>query len=459
MGRALETVFIIGGMQIIIMVLERLRNKKWYLAWIALTTVIGTIIELFITGNPDKLITIVLVWFLILGVVPAFAVFVIVKAVWFVKNKGKVSELTKGRKRYFLLAVVAFLAVVMAINWFLYSATGAGILGVFSSQPMLSMEEIEAKAGTFTRNYPDVIKGNWEPNGHHMERMILKDSDRLKEMGVNTVSIAINYEFNRDGTPFIRDEHRSLSNLVRAKEEGFAVFLVPSLGKATLYDFDKEGVAITKEEYLTICEEVSLEWAEFAEEYQVEYITPISEFDGIVQMNFAGEEPWGERFPETAKVVGEWHRRVLPKMREVFTGKISTKFGYVYKELAARADDFAGYDIIGTASTHDNYGLDHARISIKDVFNHTATIAEETNSSWAVLEAWMPIGGPLWPTKTNEDGESLDSLHDEYYRISTEEYLKRGGGVGYIFHSWTMPISPVKDRPAEQVLTDFFSQI
>jgi hypothetical protein len=440
------------------MVLERLQNPKIYLGWVALTTVVGTLIEFFAADNPDKFITIPLVWFFALGVVPAFAVFLLVKIAWFVKNRGQAKEILKGRKRYLLVAVAVFLVVIIAINWLFYNMAGFFLWDIFTTQP-LSEEEVRAKAGTFTRNYPDVVKGVWEPNAYHMEKMLLRDSDRLKEMGVNTLSVAINYEFNKDGTLLIRDEHRSLSNLVRAKEEGFAIFLTPSLGKETLYDFDKEGVEITKEEYLAICEEISVKWAELAEEYQVEYISPVSEFDGIVQMNFAGKVPWGERFPETAIVVGEWHKRVLPKMRDVFTGKISTKFGYVYPDLVARADDFAGYDIIGTASTHDNYGLDHARKSIKDVFNHTATIAEETNSGWAVLEAWMPIGGPFWPTSVNEDGESLDILQDDYYRISTEEYLKRDGGAGYIFHSWTMPISPVKGRPAEQVLTDFFNQI
>ena len=56
--------------------------------------------------------------------------------------------------------------------------------------------------------------------------------------------------------------------------------------------------------------------------------------------------------------------------------------------------------------------------------------------------------------------EGMNSvLHDDYFRISIEEYLNIGGGVGYIFHSWTMPVCKVKDTPSEQLLTDFFSQI
>jgi hypothetical protein len=138
---------------------------------------------------------------------------------------------------------------------------------------------------------------------------------------------------------------------------------------------------------------------------------------------------------------------------------VATKFGRTEQEMADRADDYMGYDIIGTSSGHNNFGVEHFQSDTVKEFNRTRYIAEVTNSNWAVLEAWFPTGVLHWPVTVNDDGESLYELHDDYFRISTEEYLNTGGGYGYIFHSWTMPVSKVKDTPSEQVLTDFFGKI
>jgi len=56
---------------------------------------------------------------------------------------------------------------------------------------------------------------------------------------------------------------------------------------------------------------------------------------------------------------------------------------------------------------------------------------------------------------------SLDELQDEYYEVLTSEYLRIEGTKpsGFFFHSWIMPGSKVKDRPAEDVLRNFFNSI
>lgn len=362
-------------------------------------------------------------------------------------------------KKVGIIIVLVPVIIFIFLNWITYNTAGLLFWDTFATNP-LTPEEIEEKRGTFTPNPPDTIKGVWEPQAMHLERMLIFDVDRIKEMGVNTVSLSLDYNFNPDGSYFTIDRDKTLSNLVRAKELGFAIHFMPSLGRKELYDFEKEGIDMTKEKFLDKCDEIAVETAKIAEDFGVEFYSPMSELDGIVQTNFAGDVPWEERFEETAIVVGAWYKRILPKVKAVYKGKVATKFGRTEQEMADRADDYMGYDIIGTSSGHANFGMEHFKGDTIKEFNRTSYIAKVNNCTWAVVEAWFPIGGPFWPVSVNEDGESLDQLQDEYFRVSIEEYMNYNeNAVGYVFHSWTMPISPVKDRPSEQLLKDFFSNI
>ncbi len=125
-----------------------------------------------------------------------------------------------------------------------------------------------------------------------------------------------------------------------------------------------------------------------------------------------------------------------------------TEFSYIQQEIADTAEDYRGYDYIGLGLFRTRYSL-------------AAGMAEAINGSWGVFEAWMPFSGSVVPGTTNREGQPLEPLQDDYYKISFEEYMNFQGlkPSGYIFHSWTMPSSPVRGRPAEQVLKDYFSKI
>lgn len=320
----------------------------------------------------------------------------------------------------------------------------------------LSEEEIQKRLPDLTRTYPDIVKGNWEPSASFLHKMLRQDVDELKALGLNTVSVAVQYEFNKDGTYFMREgEEREIrSNIVMAKEQGFAVWLAVSfVGGGDIKKYEDKGIFISQEQYLDASNEAALKWAEIAEEFKVEYFGPQNELDYMLSINFE------EDGPRRAKILADWYKQILPKVRQVYKGKVIAKFAWVEESLPETASDYTGYDYVGMAMGHGSKNLDGYRDHVKEQYGRIINLAVGSRSQWMVLEAWNSFGGPLF--KENDDGESLDELQDEYYKVSAEEYLKieKNKPVGYIFWSWIMPGANVKNRDAENVLKEFFSQL
>lgn len=102
---------------------------------------------------------------------------------------------------------------------------------------------------------------------------------------------------------------------------------------------------------------------------------------------------------------------------------------------------------------------------MKYYYSILSKVAEKSNASWLISEAWMsyenkfdPIGSTL-----NEDGESLDELQDDYFGIAGEVYMEfmetENKPEGFVFISWLIPGEDLRDRPAEQVIKEFYSRI
>ena len=173
------------------------------------------------------------------------------------------------RRRRLLTGILVALFIVFAgVNLIVYQMTG--LWPHEKAAEIVFSEEMMAEIlPTLTREYPEVIKGNWEPNESYMSQ-VLDASDRLRGLGVNTLSCAAEYEFRDDGSYIMRDEGLRRSNLVRAKQEGFAVYVgVSFVGSGQVSIADREA-QISLEEYLEVSEELALEWARFAEECGVE---------------------------------------------------------------------------------------------------------------------------------------------------------------------------------------------
>ncbi|RLG20642.1 hypothetical protein DRN74_04955, partial [Candidatus Micrarchaeota archaeon] len=159
-----------------------------------------------------------------------------------------------------------------------------------------------------------------------------------------------------------------------------------------------------------------------------------------------------ERFNLTSK----WHLEILPELRKIFKGKIIVKLADPSEDL-----NLSGYDLIGITVRHDEVPLGEFRGYIRNKYADLVSSANVSSADWLVSEAWFPYGGPFYPTTSNRDGESLDELQDDYFQISIEELKKfeENKPKGFIFLAWTMPGMDIRNRPAEQVLHDFFTSI
>jgi hypothetical protein len=306
-----------------------------------------------------------------------------------------------------------------------------------------------SKGFNFARNYPMVIKGNWEPNENFMKQ-VLDDSDRLKGLGVNTVSISVDYELNKDGSYFMRSERQIMLNLFRAKENNFAVLLTPNFIGPNGHNWKEEGVDITKERFLQISEEVMLKWAKIAEEYNVEFFGPQKEFNFILARNW----------DDSVKISNTWHKEMLPKLKKVYQGKLIVLLG-----RAELGIDVSGYDYLGITVGPGNtvnrqtQSLPKYREELHDHYQLTNDIAKAAKVEWLVTEGMAIYGGVHYPDMVlNDVGESLDDMQDDYYKVMFEEYLKFKP-AGFIFWAWLMPGADIKDRPAEVEVKKFFAKI
>jgi hypothetical protein len=313
----------------------------------------------------------------------------------------------------------------------------------------LTEAQIEQRLPALKRNYPNVIKGNWEPSPFHMSKLMGQEVDNLKKLGVNTVSVNVEYRFKKDGSFYVSNEQLIKSNIIKAKENGFAVMVVPSFMPMGDPVLKNQGVSITEQEFKEASTQAALKWAEIAEKYKAEFFAPQNEFDVLIDVNFADDE-------EVFVITSKWHRNILPSLRKRFSGKIIAKLGRCLPDM-----DVTGYDYVGITISHQEKGLNQFRKDIKQQYLGLSQAASKSGCEWLVSEAWMPYGGPFYPQRTNREGKSLDELQDEYFKIAAEEYLKfkQNKPSGFIFIAWIMPGEAIKNRPAEKVIENFFRKL
>lgn len=312
----------------------------------------------------------------------------------------------------------------------------------------------------FSRHYPEVIKGNWEPSSSDMGKILKNEVKNLKNLGVNTVSIVPEYDFKENGDYQLNGRQEEiLDNLYQAKQAGFAVLIAPNFMGATGEDLQSKG--ITLKQFEEKSQEIALYWADIAEKYQVEFFAPQNEYDNMLASAFFPSDMVGPNHanPEKTAAVARWHQQVLTGIKEKFTGKIMAKLDNVDADL-----NVSGYDYLGITITPGPVGLDFFQKDLAKEYANTAQAAKISGAQWLVAEAWFPYNDQHNPSfsKTNNEGQSLDDLQDEYYQVSFDEYLKLTGDekpAGYMFIAYLMAGMEIKDRPAETVVKDNFAKL
>ncbi len=333
------------------------------------------------------------------------------------------------------------------------------VLGVGA---ILPKEEI-----VFQRNFPKLIAGNWEPSSEHMLKVIEMEKENIKSLGVNTVSVVPNYIFE-NGKPFLSagkvgpiklagdPKQYHIDQIVKAKKAGFAVLLAPDLVGGD----NKKVEGVELESFLEETKKISLEWAQIAQQYQVEYFAPQNEFDYVLDFNFS--EPNENNRQKYVDISNQWHKDLLSGIKQVFKGKIMYKTASPDFNIEA-----SGYDYIAIDFSQYNNNLEEFRKNVKNYYQKTSENAKASKTQWVVGEFWVPYRERKGPVvgdvlKSKDGSVNYEQAQDEIYQIASEEYLNFSGEIkpsGFIFIAYIMPSMDIKGRPAERVLKNFFQRL
>lgn len=321
--------------------------------------------------------------------------------------------------------------------------------------------------GTYTRRYPNVIKGTFNPGRDQIDQLLSTDLQQARATGFNTVYVYVNHQYDNRvmkvvspvGGPHFsataKDEY--LQMIKDIKSGGFAIYLTLEFGGGRPSPF-----GVSRAQYLADTKRAAIAWAKIGEELQVEFFGPASELDWHLNREYLGND-W--RKNDAALAIGtRFHREILPEIKKVFTGKTVYQYGYATRTPVR----VPGYDLIGVDFNFSGKSLPDFRTYVRDVYATTAAGARQSNTEWFVAEYWTRYrdfpkeGGGAGPVLKNAKGQSMDTLQDDYLKIATEEYLRFSGKKkpqGFGIMSYHAPIAAVINRPAEGVLKAFFRKI
>ncbi len=314
-----------------------------------------------------------------------------------------------------------------------------------------TFEELTREGDSLARNYPQIVKGVWEPDASIGNRLIRKSLPELRDLGVNTFHVLPNYDYINDelvlnsvrtGSTVLtgeKAEREYIDRVVKAKKAGFAVSIIPSY-------FGHEAEAVPDmEAFDEFALQQARKWAQIAEEYHVEYFAPISEYEKHMSAQGLSRDALVKR-------VNSWNRKVLAEVNRIFTGKVILKVSQL--GLGSYSAQSAwGYDIFAIALglVGGEMPLGEFRMSVHRGFSEAQEVARRDGVEWMVGEFFLHTGG-------RSEGECVEifRLAFEAYKEALEDEQKP---VGFTFFGWEMPVGKVRDTAIVPSLKQFFHDI
>lgn len=315
------------------------------------------------------------------------------------------------------------------------------------------------------------IKGLLDQSLRDIDLLLTEELDNIRALGVNTLYVYVNYVYIDGKLTFdknvvgsrkeLTDEeiiNEYIKRIVNIKNKGFAVYLT-----RTYHDFEYNA-GISLEEFLIQAEKEDLRWAEIAENYQVEYFAPSSELEWRIFDYYYKSQPERDAvFDDVVEIVNKFHEDILPKIREVFKGKVVMQSGQTSPNSGVK-----DYDLFG-GGTH-TYGAELSTFReerVRKGYKIAETNGKRQGSGWIVVEFWAPIREEVTPGQEGKllyspKGIAYIGVQHEFYRIAIEEYKNWSGDikpVGFTFTSYLNPSSTIKGRPAEELVKDFFNKM
>jgi len=284
------------------------------------------------------------------------------------------------------------------------------------------------------------FKGVWtQPGGE--KRALEHDTDNMIADGINIFALSIFYDINSDGTltpvPFAPEweenpEEGYVTLIRKAHDAGLGVYLTVDVEYA-------DGVvpAGIRDVAMQNSADVSVYWAEIAEQENVELFSPINE---PTQVFGVEDGIW-------------WSENILPLIKQRFSGEVAVKF------YGPELGDFSPYGSIE--------GYDYVSIHIY------AIDVTETEFFEYLSEVVLPYVN--WCVRSyNLEGYifgemGVEAGDDEWQAHIFQRFLEETweNTKGYFLCGWGPKIDPTDPfpdvsftgRPAENVIREWYTQI
>jgi len=340
---------------------------------------------------------------------------------------------------------------------------GSGIqfaVNVDYKEPSWSDLEKLKKEISLQRKYPRFMKTVMEMGANANTVNMLYFSDELKDLGVNTYVILPHYSFQYSkkkgelalfysdfDSPGLLNEDEAkralIHTILMAKQQGLSVILMPDYP-----DLEAGGMGKMKnpEGFENVLETIALSLAEIAEEYGVEYLVPANAIEMLLYDN---DYPLDEVYGRT----NEYNANIVPKIRQIYSGKIMYKMGGLGNWERYKNISLEGADLFGFTGCYANESWFIAN-DIKGMAQTADWLSNKYNVPWMNIEFFVRNE----KDQLRDFGEIKVSVPiEEAYQAGIESFKANAqNAVGFTITSW-LGVGKVRGTEAVPLLKEFFA--
>jgi hypothetical protein len=250
-------------------------------------------------------------------------------------------------------------------------------------------------------------------------RFALSHVNEIKRDGFNTIWIQAQMETFENGTLYIPGKDIYLFYINAFRKSGFKVWLSIGLTSYSFpYRWDSRPnlsplIFKDKKEIFSLIEPVVLEWAQIAENHQIDAFIPLEEQDAILYKKDRRLDK------EEILKLNNWSKNILSQIKEIYSGDIiySTEdWGEEYQvrgyPISRGADhDYSGYSAVAMKGTYCNgINEEHYLLEMTSRLNGTQNYAKRDGISDLI---WYEAGTPM--------GKGFDKSHGVHLKELTNE--------------------------------------
>ena len=341
--------------------------------------------------------------------------------------------------------VKARILFVSVIGTILVSCILYGCFFIFSGN---EGEEITKPPNTTITKY----KGIWLPSLREVN-ISLRDIDSLKLDGVNIVAISVKICLEGDSIMECESEKQIRNAINEFHKNGIRVFLIinPAHPDFGINPFSSEASGKPLLDKIT---SIVLKWANISEMYGIEIFCPANEPQLLSY--------------QKEKDVSDWAQELLPKLREIYHGKIGFRVQNMAEGFAVY--NLTGYDYVvfgGLTCTKDieeNPGwveniIKRAVNRLKEVYPGQKYIFFDCGAFTGPDYYWWEPVAPANMPRTMPDlprdfftvsNQSQAEFYDMFFNITWDET------EGYfipVYKGWEY-----RGKPAEKVIREWFNK-